>query len=181
MHSPHEICAELISLKHLSCSPLVDYKVLMKEIEQLLPQLYEPMSTEVMATSLISLVSSSTSTSGLSSSSGVPPIPDSAPMLVPFGKIDEVLAGSPAEAGGLQNGDLVLRFGSVTVDTPSPLGHIPALLRSAHDTGAAIELEVLRPPRQGDATVATFRTLQLRPQAWGGRGLLGCHLTPHSP
>ena len=88
--------------------------------------------------------------------------------LPPFAVVDEVSQGSPAAAAGLQLWDQMLSFAGVTKQTPNTLQAVAAALQA--NEGRPVETVVLR---QGAPAV-----LQLTPQPWGGRGLLGCHLRP---
>ena len=89
-------------------------------------------------------------------------------MLKPIAKIDMILKGSPAEAAGLLNDDLLLRFGSVDCNISNPLNAIPAIVKNY--INGKVELLVRREGRE--------IALQLEPKTWEGRGLLGCHLSP---
>ncbi|GIL80768.1 hypothetical protein Vretimale_9128 [Volvox reticuliferus] len=102
---------------------------------------------------------------------------DSARMLAPFALVDEVSGGSPAEAAGLQVGDLLCSFGDVSAAassassgpaTGSLLQQIAAVLGASE--GRPVTAQVLR---QGTAL-----KISLTPARWSGRGLLGCHLRP---
>lgn len=86
----------------------------------------------------------------------------------PFAVVDEVTSGSPAAAAGLQLGDQMCSFAGVTQQTAGTLQAVAAALQG--NEGRAVEALVLR----HGAPLA----LQLTPQRWGGRGLLGCHLRP---
>ena len=86
----------------------------------------------------------------------------------PFAKIDEIFPGSPAEKAGLQLGDMLLVFGHVD----GANGGLAAVPRAVSN-GAPVRLEVRR--AQADVT------LTIVPTTWGGRGLLGCHLSPCGP
>lgn len=88
--------------------------------------------------------------------------------LPPFAVVDELSQGSPAAAAGLQLWDQMLSFAGVTKQTPDTLQAVAAALQA--NQGRPVETVVLR---QGAPAV-----LQLTPQPWGGRGLLGCHLRP---
>lgn len=88
-----------------------------------------------------------------------------------FAKVNTVAESSPAQTAGLEQGDQILKFGSVTADDPKGLGALAA--PGVVLDGTRIELLV---QRQG---VADTVVLTLVPRAgWGGRGLLGCHLLP---
>ena len=82
--------------------------------------------------------------------------------------VDELSEGSPAAAAGLQLWDQMVSFAGVTKHTANTLQAVAAALQA--NQGRPVETVVLR---QGAPAV-----LQLTPQSWGGRGLLGCHLRP---
>mmetsp|Transcript_103127 Transcript_103127/g.199807 ORF Transcript_103127/g.199807 Transcript_103127/m.199807 type:complete len:224 (-) Transcript_103127:4-675(-) len=92
----------------------------------------------------------------------------------PFAWIDEVTAGSPAQAAGLTVGDQVCCFGDVSRDSTGDLNACFAAVGQLvpRSIGSPIQVLVLRgqPPAQV--------LLQLIPNQWAGRGLLGCHLAP---
>ncbi len=90
----------------------------------------------------------------------------------PFATVDEVAEGGPAAEAGVQVGDAVVRFGHATAQSPAPMAAVAAALAAAE--GGAVEAVV----RRRGAGAAVTLTLTLRPRAWAGRGLLGCHLTP---
>ncbi|GFR41723.1 hypothetical protein Agub_g2474 [Astrephomene gubernaculifera] len=104
-----------------------------------------------------------------------------AAVLVPFALVDEVSEGSPAALAGLQVGDLLCGFGDVAVTTtsqqqpPASSSSSASLLQRVAGVLASSEGRqvVTRVLRQGAP-----RELQLVPQRWAGRGLLGCHLRP---
>ncbi|SPO27354.1 related to 26S proteasome non-ATPase regulatory subunit 9 [Ustilago trichophora] len=88
-----------------------------------------------------------------------------------FARVNSVAESSPAQTAGLQQGDQILRFGSVTAESPKGLGALatPGVVVD----GTSIQLLVRR------EAVAQAVALTLLPRAdWGGRGLLGCHLLP---
>ena len=87
---------------------------------------------------------------------------------MPFAIIDEILDSSPAKEAGLVNGDELLAFGKVNSQTLDALNAVPSVVRD--NVGTRIPLTV----RRKGAIVQVFIT----PKSWGGRGLLGCHLTP---
>ncbi len=81
--------------------------------------------------------------------------------------IDEILDGSPASEAGLVDGDELLAFGPVTtLASADPMSAIPAVVKDG--VGRPIKLVV----RRGEV-----QEKYLVPKAWGGRGLLGCHLS----
>lgn len=105
-----------------------------------------------------------------------PAAPAAPPAPRPFAVVDDVTPGSPAEAGGLAPGDRVLSFGAAFVGargaaTPAAaLATLPAAAAAAAAEGATLVVTVLRDGRT--------RALAVAPRAWGGRGVLGCHLAP---
>mmetsp|Transcript_22367 Transcript_22367/g.62781 ORF Transcript_22367/g.62781 Transcript_22367/m.62781 type:complete len:216 (+) Transcript_22367:62-709(+) len=92
----------------------------------------------------------------------------------PFALIDEVFAGSPAEAAGLVVGDHIYQFGDISRHATGDLNACFAAVQRLvpEKVGTPIKLLVLR--GQPQSKVA----LQLVPQQWPGRGLIGCHMAP---
>jgi predicted metalloprotease with PDZ domain len=89
----------------------------------------------------------------------------SAASLPPFYVVNSVSEDSPASVAGLRAGDLVLQFGSVTAANKSAAS-MAAVVSSS--VGRALHVTVKREKE--------IKQLRLIPQAWGGRGMLGCHL-----
>lgn len=88
-----------------------------------------------------------------------------------FARVNSVAESSPAQTAGLQQGDQILRFGSVTPESPKGLAALAA--PGVVVDGTSIQLLVRRDG------VAQAVALTLVPRAdWGARGLLGCHLLP---
>ena len=91
--------------------------------------------------------------------------------------IDEVLEHSPAQLSGLQVGDKIICFGSVNaLSSPNPLSLVPEVVKDFHTNRnnspvTHIPLVILRGKDE-------YIRIQLIPQIWYGRGLLGCHLKP---
>ncbi|GAB0498193.1 hypothetical protein MMPV_009534 [Pyropia vietnamensis] len=117
------------------------------------------------------------------------------PLPVPFAQVDAVHADSPAAAAGLAAGDLLVSLGDVSVARLAPaaaLAALPAALAAAVKAEQPLPVVVLRPPTGGaggeggtaaaGAVASQERPavveLLLRPGAWGGRGVLGCHVVP---
>jgi len=95
-----------------------------------------------------------------------------APPALPFARINEVAAGSPASEGGLVSGDLLLRFGDAHAGNHRGLAALADVVRG--NLGKPIAAAVLRKGAAGPLTV----TVSVTPQPWSGRGVLGCHFLP---
>jgi len=102
--------------------------------------------------------------------------------LRPFAIIDEVFSNSPSQEAGIQEGDLLLRFGTVTSDTHNGFDAIKRAivtqLSLASANGSSISMAVRRTTVElgGAAEMIRVETFDLRPRPWAGQGLLGCHL-----
>lgn len=142
----------------------VEHREVMKAIEDCLLTIHA-LSPEVSdgSAAAVTVVESSSSTTTTTSW----PSTDTA-SLQPMAVLDEVLPSSPAEEAGIRNGDLLLRFGDVTSQNGNPLPAIAKVVSAS--LSQAIEVEV----RRGSSQMK----LTLVPRTWGGRGLLGCHLSP---
>jgi 26S proteasome regulatory subunit N4 len=81
----------------------------------------------------------------------------------PLAVVNSVAPDSPAARAGLQPRDVVVEFGTAT-----SLQQIGELV--AASVGRDIGVQVQRHNQ--------IISLQLQPQTWAGRGLLGCHLLP---
>lgn len=102
--------------------------------------------------------------------------------LTPFAIIDEVFSNSPSEEAGIQTGDLLLRFGSVTADNHDGFDAIKRAivtqLSLAAANGESISIAVRRSTVELGGVAEMIRTeiIDLKPRQWAGKGLLGCHL-----
>mmetsp|Transcript_5598 Transcript_5598/g.11666 ORF Transcript_5598/g.11666 Transcript_5598/m.11666 type:complete len:325 (-) Transcript_5598:330-1304(-) len=105
--------------------------------------------------------------------------------LVPFAMIDAVAPRSPASAAGLQEGDLVIQFGTATHANHCELRLIAELVPQAAGNREEIPITVLRrkvikreneAAHRVEAGAREMVTLNVLPGPWGGRGLLGCHI-----
>jgi len=88
---------------------------------------------------------------------------------VPFLKIDEIVAGSPAADSGLVNNDLLIQFGSLCHTNFSQMQQVAEIVQNSVDR--PIRLTVVR---DNHAV-----RLSLTPKRWSGQGLLGCRATPY--
>jgi len=89
--------------------------------------------------------------------------------LKPMYRVDSVVAESPASTGGLRAGDVLLQFGSVTKSTqPSK----SVATEVGENVGKRVRVVIWR---NGEGMLL----LDIIPNQWEGRGLLGCHLVEY--
>lgn len=127
-----------------------DFKVIMKEIELLLPQIYVSSNKQVEDFNEVADDGN----------------------LKHIAIIDEILADSPANTAGLSDGDKLISFGGVNSTYSNPLSAIPDVVKV--NVNKIIPL-VIRRSRDGKEEAIN---INITPKVWNGRGLLGCHLTP---
>jgi 26S proteasome non-ATPase regulatory subunit 9 len=162
-----------------------DYKALMKEIETLLIEIYSDgllQSTEEKSSKQKNhqhqqqhqqhnqediLNQQSMSSMTVSSSTTVFNIYKNKKCIA---VLDEILMGSPSEQSGLKNGDELISFGGIDIDTVDPISKIPPMVRENVDK--TIDLVVKRKEE--------LINISLIPKLWRGNGLLGCHLAPRN-
>lgn len=78
----------------------------------------------------------------------------------------------------MQENDLVLRFGDITLDT-NPDGGLSQPAKIVPDAAAAQTwIQVVEQRGDGNAATTTTTTIELKPRPWEGRGLGGCHIVP---
>jgi 26S proteasome non-ATPase regulatory subunit 9 len=85
-----------------------------------------------------------------------------------FARIDLVDDNSPASAAGLQVGDEIVQFGSVSNANFTGMQSIASIVQ--HSQGKSLPVLV----RRNGLSVR----LSVTPNTWSGRGLLGCHIVP---
>eukprot|EP01035_Chromulina_nebulosa_P021499 gene21499-27843_t len=139
-----------------------DHKNIMKQIEQLLPIVYEELNNNnnVITAGNDRLIQESfTQTSEEYKSINT---------IKPFAKIDEILQESPARLCGLLDNDLLISFGDITSETTDPLAAIPSLVRQNINKSIILVIQ-----RNG-----IIMNIDIVPKVWSGRGVLGCHITP---
>ena len=107
--------------------------------------------------------------------------------LTPFAIIDQVFANSPSQEAGILEGDLLLRFGTVTSSAhnssfTSIKRAIVTELSMAHSNDCSISISVRRSTKMlgGVAEMIKVETFDLKPRVWNGQGLLGCHLQEYN-
>mmetsp|Transcript_11419 Transcript_11419/g.25425 ORF Transcript_11419/g.25425 Transcript_11419/m.25425 type:complete len:226 (+) Transcript_11419:92-769(+) len=99
-------------------------------------------------------------------------------ILKPIVRVNSITPNSPAHASGLKEGDLIVRFGNTTHASENPLQEIAQVVPQAAAQNLPIEMEVVR---KGDASSNGGEnkfTLQLKPEKWDGKGLVGFHIIP---
>lgn len=180
--------ARIIRLKN-------DYKELMSHIEKGLHEHHARLQERQSQTN------QTTAAQGAqAAASGSAPPPALEP---PFAKVNSVLAGSPAEAAGLQVGDSITKFGWVDWTNHDKLARLTQVVsqnegvsnttrhwlwlrplrgapRQCEDMADNLQLPVvvkaLRPSAAGPSETIEMRLTPRR--NWGGRGMLGCNLLP---
>jgi len=159
-----------------------DYTALMKEIEKLLGEIYsenllqnnnQENNINLNEKKQKQLSSSSSSTS--STTTAIKSITGTGITTTVFNSmkkciaiIDEILMDSPSEIAGLKNGDELISFGGIDIDTIDPIQKIPPMVRDNVEKVINIVIK-----RNGELI-----NISLIPKLWKGNGLLGCHLTP---
>lgn len=136
-----------------------DHKALMKQIEQSMVHFHETLP----AVPAPALTSESVSQIDMNLVSG------------PMAKLDQVLEGSPAADAGIREDDLLLQFGTITSNTEAYLNSIVQLV--GRNVNQPIPIVVQR-TKLGSIGGTERLALSIVPKPWGGRGLMGCHLTP---
>ncbi len=157
----------------------VDYKLLMKQIESTMLTLYQSFPADNRnekfdPKDISETVGGKQHASNKEADADMP-----VDSLRPIAKLDQILETSPAFTAGIQDGDELLQFGSVTANTPDCLKSITKLV--GESLNKSILLVVRRKVATTDSSelgAKTIVNLSITPAAWGGRGLLGCHLTP---
>ena len=106
--------------------------------------------------------------------------------ITPFAVIDQVFPNSPSQEAGIQEGDLLLRFGTVTADNHSGFNSIKRAivtelsLASANEASISIAVRRTTAMLGGVAEMIRTEMFDLRPRPWAGQGLLGCHLQEYN-
>ena len=98
----------------------------------------------------------------------------------PFARVDAVASGSPAEDAGLKEEDLIVAFGHLHIDNHNHLRAIAELVPESASHQQSIPITVLRKTGGDSSSSSVTKQLDLTPRPWPGRGLIGCHIVPHS-
>jgi 26S proteasome regulatory subunit N4 len=144
-----------------------DYKAIMNKIESGLHAYHAEQAANPNA--------AASSSSANAPSSNIVPIFEEEPS-PPFAKVNTVEPDSPAQEAGLKVGDKIRNVGDVNWMNHERLAKVAQVIQ--RNEGRTVLVKILRPfanaPEDGVDV-----TLRLTPRrAWGGRGLLGCHLLP---
>ena len=93
------------------------------------------------------------------------------PPEIAFARVNAVANDSPANEAGLQEEDLIVKFGNVDFENNNQLKALASLVPDVATRQGSIIIKVKR----GNETL----DLTLKPRPWSGRGLLGCHIVPY--
>ncbi|KAF2668518.1 hypothetical protein BT63DRAFT_402442 [Microthyrium microscopicum] len=139
-----------------------DYKALMGKIEVAVQEQFATLAAQPRQPTTTLPTRPTSNRTSQQSSSG-------APSPVPFAKVNEVTADSPAAEAGLRVDDKITKFGLATWINHDNLRKVAEIV--SQNEGRPIVVQALR----GSEVVS----LALTPRRnWGGRGMLGCHLVP---
>lgn len=127
-----------------------DYKSIMKQIEQSMTQLHQELPPVPISSAI------------------TPEVHSTVEIPKPMAKLDEIFPGSPASTAGIVKDDLLMQFGDISSNTSGFFKSIVELVGKS--VNQPISIVVLRNNERVE--------LSIIPQPWGGRGLLGCHLSP---
>ncbi|KAG2760211.1 hypothetical protein Pcac1_g27857 [Phytophthora cactorum] len=94
---------------------------------------------------------------------------------VPFAQVLSVTDHSPAMQATLKSGDLLVEFGGIVSSTPKCLMAMAECVQKNVNT--PIPVVLLRSVETPDEHFEELR-VSLCPRKWGGKGLLGCQLSP---
>eukprot|EP00930_Biecheleria_cincta_P051297 TRINITY_DN36453_c0_g1_i1.p1 TRINITY_DN36453_c0_g1~~TRINITY_DN36453_c0_g1_i1.p1 ORF type:complete len:245 (-),score=43.07 TRINITY_DN36453_c0_g1_i1:79-738(-) len=147
-----------------------DHVEVMKKIEQALANIHAGSRVEVPRAAPAGYAAPSQKEESAASDRRLP----GTVVMAPFALIDEVTDGSPAHTAGLHVGDLVCQFGPVSLQDTGDLNACFRAVGQLVPKSAGMPISVIVQRGEPPARVE----LQLTPQQWAGRGLLGCHMAP---
>ncbi|CCJ29639.1 unnamed protein product [Pneumocystis jirovecii] len=91
----------------------------------------------------------------------------------PFARVNYIIHQSPAALAGLQEGDLIKRFGTIHAENHQGLSSLVQLVEMSDNK--EIPLQIVRKEESKEINI----NLTLIPQKnWGGSGSLGAHIVP---
>jgi predicted metalloprotease with PDZ domain len=96
-----------------------------------------------------------------------------------FAKINAIASDSPADKAGLEEEDLIIEFGSINHTNNN---HLKAIADLVPDVAAERGEILITLRRKEDRSSTNLKTIQLKlfPRPWSGRGMIGCHMVPHT-
>ena len=86
----------------------------------------------------------------------------------PFARVMVVVSGSPADTAGIKQGDLVIKFGTVSKENFTSLKNISDVAESSRNRNVEVVVS-----RAGE-----HKRLKLVPTTWSGAGLIGFKIRP---
>ena len=97
--------------------------------------------------------------------------------LEPFAIIDQVFSNSPASTAGIQEGDILIQFGPIHSKNHDNFSAIAKLVPQIAGENKSVSIKVRRKKEMQMGEDSDVIDLELWPQVWEGRGLLGCHIS----
>jgi 26S proteasome non-ATPase regulatory subunit 9 len=140
-----------------------DHKEVMKQLEQIIPKL-----TQLNYERHPQPPTKSPPASEAAQNDPAPSSVFQSSAFKPIAILDQILEGSPAFTAGIKQGDELIQFGNITAEDSQAFGSIAKLV--GESISQSIPLKVRRK--------GSLLDMNLVPRTWGGRGLLGCHLSP---
>ncbi|KAF7122035.1 hypothetical protein CNMCM5793_009590 [Aspergillus hiratsukae] len=148
-----------------------DHKEVMKHLEKGLHEHFASLQRAQAAVSAGGTNGTAVQRSNLGENS----LSDAEMIGTPFAKVNSVVPGSPADQAGLKAGDTIRSFGNVNWINHERLSKVAQTVQQ--NEGRTIIVKIIRKDGPGSNNT-TELDLELIPRRdWGGRGLLGCHLT----
>jgi hypothetical protein len=141
---------------------------------------FDQLTTEVPA-NWASTLTPTPSQSATTTTTTPPPLTILDDYHIPFARVDAVAEGSPAEAAGLQEEDLIVTFGDLHVGNHNHLKAIAELVptMAVQQKAIPITLKRQRTHHHHHPNEYETKTIQLTPRPWNGRGMMGCHIAPY--
>ncbi|EMR09910.1 hypothetical protein PNEG_01670 [Pneumocystis murina B123] len=95
------------------------------------------------------------------------------PVYQPFAKVNYIIHKSPADLAGLQEGDLIKKFGTVHAGSHDTLSAVSRLVQASENK----EIEILV-MRKIDTKETDINLILIPQKSWGGSGSLGAYIIP---
>ncbi|KAL7996572.1 putative PDZ domain, 26S Proteasome non-ATPase regulatory subunit 9, PDZ superfamily, PDZ domain 6 [Plasmopara halstedii] len=157
-------------LRHQLALKQTDHRIVMNEIEKLLPRVFEARSGNKQQQIKTAGIDLTDSMKKLETEWKVTlnQVKQEEEDLLSFAVVESVQRGSPADIAGLQAQDELLRFGSADASNHRELAAIKDIVQ--RNINRQIRVLVRRK--------SEVLVVELTPQAWQGSGVLGCLLQP---